>query len=371
MSAAAAADKNYKIEGTEEVSFTFTVTPIVITVNAADLRWQTDAASERYDATTHIYKLVGVPEHVIVTYRDNAQSALGNYVASAVLTAESDNYSLVVNGEIPTKAWSIVKGLYDMSGVTFENKSAEYDGKAHALTIGGKLPAGVTVSYDLTACTEAGVYRITASFKGSANYEEIPSMTATLTITRQVYTVSTDGDDTLVITAPDGLTYRLSFTEKDKAQFKDVSFLGIGTLNEKITLSAAYDIFFTEDGENEVHPEGTFTVKLLIPETLRKKDVKVVHLTDNGKVTDMEATRNGDYMTFTTDGFSVYFLVEATEILAPMWIEVIMAALCVLLLLIIVIELIVWRKKAKKRKARKEYPDILSGADPSVFNFGK
>ena len=365
------ADKNYKIEGTEEVSFTFTVTPIVITVNAADLRWQTDAASERYDATTHIYKLVGVPEHVIVTYRDNAQSALGNYVASAILTAESDNYSLVVNGEIPTKAWSIVKGLYDMSGVTFENKSAEYDGKAHALTIGGKLPAGVTVSYDLTACTEAGVYRITASFKGSANYEEIPSMTATLTITRQVYTVSTDGDDTLVITAPDGLTYRLSFTEKDKAQFKDVSFLGIGTLNEKITLSAAYDIFFTEDGENEVHPEGTFTVKLLIPETLRKKDVKVVHLTDNGKVTDMEATRDGDYMTFTTDGFSVYFLVEATEILAPMWIEVIMAALCVLLLLIIVIELIVWRKKAKKRKARKEYPDILSGADPSVFNFGK
>ena len=365
------ADKNYKIEGTEEVSFTFTVTPVVITVNAADLRWQTDAASERYDATTHIYKLVGVPEHIIVTYRDNAQSALGNYVASAVLTAESDNYSLVVNGEIPTKAWSIVKGLYDMSGVTFENKSAEYDGKAHALTIGGKLPAGVTVSYDLTACTEAGVYRITASFKGSANYEEIPSMTATLTITRQVYTVSTDGDDTLVITAPDGLTYRLSFTEKDKAQFKDVSFLGIGTLNEKITLSAAYDIFFTEDGENEVHPEGTFTVKLLIPETLRKKDVKVVHLTDNGKVTDMEATRDGDYMTFTTDGFSVYFLVEATEILAPMWIEVIMAALCVLLLLIIVIELIVWRKKAKKRKARKEYPDILSGADPSVFNFGK
>lgn len=365
------ADKNYKIEGTEEVSFTFTVTPVVITVNAADLRWQTTAASERYDATTHIYTLVGVPEHVIVTYRDNAQSALGSYVASAVLTAESDNYSLVVNGEIPTKAWSIVKGLYDMSGVTFENKSAEYDGKAHALTIGGKLPAGVTVSYDLTACTEAGVYRITASFKGSANYEEIPSMTATLTITRQVYTVSTDGDDTLVITAPDGLTYRLSFTEKDKAQFKDVSFLGIGTLNEKITLSAAYDIFFTEDGENEIHPEGTFTVKLLIPETLRKKDVKVVHLTDNGKVTDMEATRGGDYMTFTTDGFSVYFLVEATEILAPMWIEVIMAALCVLLLLIIVIELIVWRKKAKKRKARKEYPDILSGADPSVFNFGK
>lgn len=365
------ADKNYKIEGTEEVSFTFTVTPVVITVNAADLRWQTDAASERYDATTHIYTLVGVPEHVIVTYRDNAQSALGSYVASAVLTAESDNYSLVVNGEIPTKAWSIVKGLYDMSGVTFENKSAEYDGKAHALAIGGKLPAGVTVSYDLTSCTEAGVYRITASFKGSANYEEIPSMTATLTITRKVYTVSTDGDDALVITAPDGLTYRLSFTEKDKAQFKDVSFLGIGTLNEKITLSAAYDIFFTEDGENEIHPEGTFTVKLLIPETLRKKDVKVVHLTDNGKVTDMEATRDGDYMTFTTDGFSVYFLVEATEILAPMWIEVIMAALCVLLLLIIVIELIVWRKKAKKRKARKEYPDILSGADPSVFNFGK
>lgn len=369
LKATLVADKNYKIEGTETATLTYTVIPYVITVNASDLRWVTDAASERYDGMTHTYRLLGVPDHVIVSYTDNMKSAIGDYVASALLTAESENYTLIVNGEIPTQAWKIVKGRYDMSGVTFEDKTADYDGKKHTFTVKGNLPAGVSVTYDLgTSFTEAGVYTVTATFKGSENYEAIPAMTATLTIFRSVYT---DTAENIIITAPNGLTYRLVFTEKDKADYKDLSFFGIGTLNEKVTLSAAYDIFFTEDGETEVHPEGTFEVKLLVPETLRKKNVKVVHMTDDGKLVDTEATLDGDYMVFTTDGFSVYFLVETTEILPALYIEIIMIALCVLLLLIIVIEIVAWRKKAKKRQARKEYPDILKGADPTAFDFGK
>ncbi len=365
------ADKNYKIQGTEEETFDFEVTPLTVTVNASDLRWTTDAASERYDGTTHTYTLIGVPAHVVIRYTDNASSAIGNYVAKAVLEAESANYTLVVSGEIPEQAWSIVKGKYDMSGIKFEDRTEEYDGKAKTFTITGTLPAGVSVTYSLSNFKDAGVYVVTATFKGSQNYEEIPSMTATLTITRLQYTVAVGGNDTLIITAPSELTYTLKFIEKENAEFKDQSFLGIGTLNEQIKLAAAYDIFFTEDGETEVHPEGNFEVKLLIPEALRKKDIKVVHRNDDGKLTDMEATRDGDYMVFTTDGFSVYFLVEATPILSDLWISVIMIALCVLLVLIIILEIVAWKKKKKKRNARKEYPDILKGADPTAFNFGK
>ncbi len=371
LKATLVADKNYKIQGTEEETFDFKVTPLTVTVNASDLRWTTDAASERYDGTTHTYTLIGVPAHVVIRYTDNASAEIGNYVAKAVLEAESKNYTLVVGGEIPEQAWSIVKGKYDMSGVKFEDRTVEYDGKAKTFTISGKLPAGVSVTYNLSNFKDAGVYVVTATFKGSQNYEEIPSMTATLTITRLQYTVAVDGNDTLIITAPSGLTYTLKFIEKANTEFQDQSFLGIGTLNEQIKLAAAYDIFFTEDGETEIHPEGNFEVKLLIPEALRTKDIKVVHRNDNGKLTDMKATRDGDYMVFTTDGFSVYFLVEATEILSSLWITVIMIALCVLLVLIIILEIVAWRKKKKKRNARKEYPDILKGADPTVFNFGK
>ena len=365
------ADKNYKIEGVTTDTFTYTVTPQIITVDASDLRWTTDAVSERYDGKTHTYTLRGVPAHVVIRYTDNAKSAVGAYTASATLTAESENYTLVVNGEIPTRSWSIVKGVYDMSGVKFEDKTVEYDGKAHALTISGKLPAGVSVTYNRSNLKDAGVYVVTATFTGNQNYEAIPSMTATLTITRAIYTIATDGNDTLIITAPNGLTYTLMFIEKETSEYKGQSFLGIGTLNEKIALSAVYDIFFTEDGETEVHPEGNFEVKLLIPETLRKKNIKVVHLCDDGKLADMEATRDGDYMVFTTDGFSVYFLVEATKILPDIWILGIMIALLVLLVLIVVIDIVAWRKKKKKRAARKEYPDILKGADPTVFNLTK
>ncbi|HBJ18589.1 MAG TPA: hypothetical protein DDY70_02420, partial [Clostridiales bacterium] len=195
------ADKNYKIEGTETATLTYTVTPKIITVNASDLRWVTNAASERYDGMTHTYELVGVPEHVVILYQDNVKAAIGNYVAGATLEAESANYTLIVNGNIPTKAWSIVKGKYDMSGVKFEDKTVEYTGQTHAFTISGKLPAGVSVTYSMTGFRNAGVYVVTATFKGSDNYEEIPSMTATLTITRVTYTITAGGADTLIITA--------------------------------------------------------------------------------------------------------------------------------------------------------------------------
>ena len=63
----------------------------------------------------------------------------------------------------------IKKPSYDMSGVTFESLTIEYDGTPKSLVISGTLPEGVTVTYLNNDKTETGTYDVTAVFTGSKN----------------------------------------------------------------------------------------------------------------------------------------------------------------------------------------------------------
>ena len=82
---------------------------------------------------------------------------------------------------------NIGKASYDMSQVQLKDGTAIYDGKAHSLSIEGVLPDGVAVEYIGNGQTEPGIYTVTAVFTGNENYEAIPDMSATLTITEREY----------------------------------------------------------------------------------------------------------------------------------------------------------------------------------------
>ena len=90
---------------------------------------------------------------------------------------------------LPLEKTSIVvtvsKANYDMSGVSFENKVAIYDGEEKTIAVSGALPTGVSVSYENNARTNAGEQTATAIFTGdSVNYNAIDNMSATLTIAK-------------------------------------------------------------------------------------------------------------------------------------------------------------------------------------------
>ena len=117
-----------------------------------------------------------------------------------------------------------------MSGITFADGNFTYDREAHSIAISGTLPAGVSVSYDVSYKVNAGEYPVTATFTGdSANYNAIPAMTAKLTIAKAApaYTAPTDltvvAEGTLAdIALPDGWawkdgTVRLTETGEYKA----------------------------------------------------------------------------------------------------------------------------------------------------------
>lgn len=77
---------------------------------------------------------------------------------------------------------------YDLSGISFNDKSVTYDGNFHSIEIVGDLPQGVSVSYT-GGGTNVGEYTVTAKFAGdTVTHKPIADITAKLTITKAPFT---------------------------------------------------------------------------------------------------------------------------------------------------------------------------------------
>ena len=87
-----------------------------------------------------------------------------------------------------------------MSGITFEDKTVTYDGNEHELLIEGTLPEGVTVTYENNKLTEVRSIKATAIFThNNPNYNEIPNMTATLTIEEEKFAITWKNQDGTIL----------------------------------------------------------------------------------------------------------------------------------------------------------------------------
>ena len=140
-----------------------------------------------YDGTLHSLEITGtLPEGVTVTYVNNRQAFAGTYEVTAHFKGDGLNYNPIPD---MTAILTIEKATYDMSEVTFKDKTVTYDGEFHSCVVEGELPKGVTVYYDGNYNNfEVGVYEVIAHFKGDEkNYNPIPDMKATLRITEYEY----------------------------------------------------------------------------------------------------------------------------------------------------------------------------------------
>ena len=142
---------------------------------------------------------------VVVTYGGHTLVEGTNYTLSDNVNTEVGDYRLTVTGKGLFKGeveldYSIGKGTYDMSGVTFGDVTVTYDGNAHPLAISGNLPDGVTVTYENNDQINAGTHTVVAKFTGDTDkYNAIPDMEATLTVNKATYDMSgvTFGDVTV------------------------------------------------------------------------------------------------------------------------------------------------------------------------------
>jgi hypothetical protein len=91
-------------------------------------------------------------------------SANGTIIAfktgTATISATTENGA--VNGECLV---TVIRGDYDLSAVTFADKTATYNGEAYSILIGGSLPTGVSLfGYSGNGQTQAGEHTVTATF---------------------------------------------------------------------------------------------------------------------------------------------------------------------------------------------------------------
>jgi len=104
----------------------------------------------------------------------------GQYEVRATFTDSNGNYDAAK----ATTTFTVLKATYDMSGISFVDKTVVYDGASHTIAITGTLPTGVSVSYSAgNTQKNVGEYTITATFTGDSNHNTILSMSAKLTIT--------------------------------------------------------------------------------------------------------------------------------------------------------------------------------------------
>ncbi|MDE5788839.1 MAG: hypothetical protein K2H78_00290, partial [Clostridia bacterium] len=183
---------NYEVP--ETVTLTFEITDKKIYTPSVTF----EDGTFTYDGQPHSIAIDGeVPDWITVTYYKADGTTVftdATNVADSGKVIARFTHSDPEYADIPdmTANITIEPADYDMSGITFEDKTEVFNGTAYTLAIAGELPAWITPSYSVegqsgTSFSAAGEYKFTVSFTHSdGNYNPIKDMTATLTISDAV-----------------------------------------------------------------------------------------------------------------------------------------------------------------------------------------
>ena len=236
--------------------------------------------SKVYNGLAQSIEIEGtLPDTLSVSYTGGGVN-VGSYSITTTFTNSDSNYNDVSN---MTATLTITKATYNMTGISFANKTVDYNGSEQGITISGTLPTGVDVNYTGYA-TNAGNHMITANFTGdSTNYELIPSMTATLTINKinPTYIVPTNlnakvGDTLANVVLPEGFsfndslntsvgkagnnTFVVTYTPSDTTNYNTIDNIEvIISVKEAYIINATNNQSNTYNGSNQ---GPTVTVKL-------------------------------------------------------------------------------------------------------------
>ena len=327
----ASTNSNYYVSVAEDEPVVFNWGIAQLPVDVSGLTWSYTTPFV-YNGKLQGIVLNNLPEGIKVVYHNNSYVDVGNYTAVAEAIAISNNYTVV--GEISSCAWSIAPATIDGSSITFgpEFKVQYEHGKVHNIKISGDedILAMLDVTYVGNGKTLIGVYTVTATItvkdEYATNYVYSDELTATLIIEGDKKTnheLEDNGDVIVKVEATEGL---------DPDNIIAGGIVTDVNTNYEIDgrdaeLLVAYDIYFTEGGKTVSVDGQTFKVKLLIPlmyRSLDEKELRVIHIKDDGSIEIMDATREGDYMVFETNHFSTYAIVRVEgRSLAWLWIIII------------------------------------------------
>ena len=256
---------------------TLTIEQAVVTAPVAD------GSAFIYNGQAQTYTL---QENSLYTISDTTFTDAGNHTITVSLVDKTNYKWNNGNSNDLTYSFVIGKATYDMSGVVFEDKTVTYNGTAFSIEA-TNLPTGVTVSYENNGKTDVGVYTVTATFTGNANYNAIAPKTATLTIEKATYDMS-------------GVVFAN----------RTVTYNGTAFSIEATNLPTGVTVSYENNGKTDV---GEYTITAIFTGNANYNAIanKTATLTINKATYDMSGVVFAD-KTVTYDGNA--FSIEATNL---------------------------------------------------------
>lgn len=186
--------------------------------------------------------------------------------------------------------------LTEISGVTFSDVSAVYDGTEKEITVKGELPDGVSVEYSSNKATNAGTYNATATLKGEGYKQKV--LSATLFIDKAEIGEVTFSD---VSTVYDG-------TEKEitvKGELPDG--VSVEYSSNKATNAGVYNATATLKGDN--YKQKVLTATLSID----KADLNGITVAQNQSVMFDDAKHLPDFDGILPEGVTAVYKLDNVE----------------------------------------------------------
>ena len=140
-----------------------------------------------YNGNEHVIEVSGnLPTGTKVTYTNNRATDAGEYSATARLECEGYNTK-------PLSA-KLTVNKADITGITFNGDSVEYDTDEHSIYVVGNVPAGVVVTYtcgdsEFISASQVGEYEIVATLSGKNHNTLVLSATLKITSTESLLNV--------------------------------------------------------------------------------------------------------------------------------------------------------------------------------------
>lgn len=168
-----------------------------LTINKADLTGlKFENKTVTYDGTPKSIDITGELDDSISSltdytneYKNNNKTNAGTYYVYATITPSNNNFNRLILNAVLT----INKA--DISGISMDDVTVDYDGTPKSIFVTGDIPAGVVVDYYYNGnilepgevgVKQAGVYTVKAVLREeiTANYNSSEDLTATLTINK-------------------------------------------------------------------------------------------------------------------------------------------------------------------------------------------
>ena len=225
-----------------------------------------------YDGNEYSITLDGIdklpdtvtPNYTINGVAGNSATNAGVYNVVVSFTDTSGNYNI---GSL-TATLTINKATYDISAykASFKDLTVTYDGLMHVLKGDDSLlPNGVTVNYSNNKLTNVGKVSAIASFSGDSNYNDIPNLTANLTIIKKDIsslfsfsgkTFSYDGNaHNIEVTKGDGVPSTVSISYSVVNAIKAGEYNVVATITES---SGNYTIPSTLSATMKIVKDGAY-----------------------------------------------------------------------------------------------------------------